>query len=142
MSFKKYDGVRVILNDEMARSMAKGVSDSTEFGLQQMFAQSDKAGDIVVCANKEQTLVLEVVVGEAHDDTAITLYQPHTAFASPGTLMKAREEVIDEIRKRRPEAVMLRDPIRNRAAALSELGFAQLIDTLKAVEKEDGVGLS
>lgn len=136
---KKYAGIKVLANDEMAKSMTTAATNSNQFALEQMFAMSNKGGDIIVCANQAQDAILELVVGRQAPDSAATLYEAHPVFSSPGTLMKAREDVIDAIYKRRPKSDMLLDPIRKRPALLAELGFAQLIDTLKAVELQDGL---
>lgn len=83
--------------------------------------------------SRGEKLILEVVLSPDGKDTVSTVYQPHGIFNSPGTLIEARKQLIDEVSKRiglPAESIGIDDRARGRSVSLNELPTGQLIDLL------------
>jgi hypothetical protein len=131
----KYRSVVVANSDRIVHELSHEFRKKPEPVQKQSFGGSYKTGFTWLIRSESQHTdkVVETVVS-AKGDAITSLYVGnHPAFATLGTLMAARAELIEAVATRvglSQEAVGVEDPGRGRQLGLSELSTGQLIDLL------------
>lgn len=131
----KYRSVVVDNDPKKPLALAMQLRKLPEGAQRDHFAGNLKAGCVYLFAD-EATVpgrVYECVASLQHGDAIASCYVHHPIFNSVGSLLAAREELINAIATQvglSPESVGIDDPGRGRTLGLTEVGTGQLIDLL------------
>lgn len=133
-TIQKYKDIDPINDEATTHGLMQMLVDTPRTRLGDFFAQDTVAGRVYLFRNDAfPGKLIEYVPGLPGDDSVTTLYGEHRIFASRQALLDARKELIESIERvlmAVPNTTVVRDNGRGRDVFLSELGTAQLLDTL------------
>jgi hypothetical protein len=133
-TLERFASLRTLKNEDHTRFLLGRMQGMTDSDKKPFFAQSKRAGGVYVYeAPDHPGQILEVVAGVRTDDMMACLYEPHPCFATPGELLKAREELIELLERLHqavPGTLYIDDRGRGRKVELRELATMQLVDMI------------
>lgn len=135
LSTDKYKDVHAIMGEKanvMVSEVVQSFEEKPKADMLARYAASGKGGMVYILTNGQKApgKIVEHVMGL--DQTTIScLYEPHPIFSSPGDLLRAREDLIEQLERANnaaPGKLQMMDEGRGRPVFLQEMCFAQLKD--------------
>ena len=129
-----YRDIVVVNADHIALDLGVQLRGASIEAQKAAFAGSKETGWFYLYSHpKHPDVVMETIVSTGQDESIISLYKPHPAFASAGELMRVRRILIDGLASKfgmNAESIAIPDHSRGRELDMSELATGQLIDLL------------
>lgn len=134
-----YRDLRVLNDEPLAREESQRIPRMDRSDMEAHYAGSPSLGHVFLLPlppkNAAETpVILEFIPSASGKDNITTLYAAHPVFNDRGEYARHRREVlttIEDIMQAAPGSLHVRCRMRDRAAQLRELSFAQLLDIVE-----------